>query len=551
MRTRIYATCLMTVLLLLARELAAQSKPAEATLAAKGLTKVGQTYVVANDLNLRDGLRALRHGKRELEIALSKRSQLEKKIGIATSAYADDAARIPQLQRNLAQASGVPLKYDQIVGQLNVLKAEMNEAMAFAEQCRAELKKLSETDPREAYVAATLDLSESMESAVHQYEVLAADPEVQRALDRVNAETRAKVKLGPSEEFTRELQFVRHERATINSAAIKFNNENGVPEVTVVLNGNQTVRMILDSGASLVCISWELAQQLGMNPGPNDQKNHATLADGRTVETTLMTLKSVRLGPFTAENVLCSVASREEKGTENLLGGSFLRNFVYRMDLAAGVVHMSQLTGVLVAKNSEAPRSSSPGSAPGGSGNDFPPSPPTSRPVNEQPAADPKLLIDRGWTILFRSSKPAQWNTQVHDSDSYAVTLDNAPLNMLYLRMRNSLGEYVIIPLSADELGRRVLRDKFGWEGRNYDTANACHLGIINKSLPATGPEAIDITQSPQNSGWTGYGFGNRVGKDDQQGFIWAGKPLQGTMLEIAVKATDLTAAEKQRLLSE
>jgi hypothetical protein len=70
-----------------------------------------------------------------------------------------------------------------------------------------------------------------------------------------------------------------------------------------------------------------------------------TIADGSQIEGFVSKLKSVRLGQFTVGDVECVVLPDSVKGAENLLGGSFLRHFVYRMDLGAGELHMAQMSG--------------------------------------------------------------------------------------------------------------------------------------------------------------------------------------------------------------
>jgi hypothetical protein len=121
---------------------------------------------------------------------------------------------------------------------------------------------------------------------------------------------------------------------------------------------------------------------------------------------------------------------------------------------------------------------------------------------------------------------------------------------MKYLRIRDPEGDFRIIPLTYADLGKKVVRERYGWEGRNYEKARARHLGIVDTKLPRAKTASIDVTQHP-GAGYTGYGFGNRVNKDDVQGYVWAGKPVERMVLEIAVTAEELTEEEKGKLLEE
>jgi hypothetical protein len=83
---------------------------------------------------------------------------------------------------------------------------------------------------------------------------------------------------------------------------------------------------------------------LGLSPRRNDPTVKTIIANGKTEDARLMTLRSVRLGQFTAENVPCIVTPASAGDTPLLLGGSFLRNFAYRMDMTARELHMTQLS---------------------------------------------------------------------------------------------------------------------------------------------------------------------------------------------------------------
>ena len=126
-----------------------------------------------------------------------------------------------------------------------------------------------------------------------------------------------------------------------------------------------------------------------------------------------------------------------------------------------------------------------------------------------------------------------------------AVPLAKAPQNMRYLRMSCPNGSCVIIELAYSKLREKVVGEKYGWEGTGFDKHNAVHLGIFVKAMPRDKKGSIDISMHP-NSGWTGYGFGNRVHLDDYQGYAWAGEPIEKTTFEIAVTNCDLTPGERR-----
>ena len=56
-------------------------------------------------------------------------------------------------------------------------------------------------------------------------------------------------------------------------------------------------------------------------------------------------LKSVRVGQFTVENVECAVLPPDLIAAQPLLGGSFLNQFIYKLDTAKGELHLAKIGG--------------------------------------------------------------------------------------------------------------------------------------------------------------------------------------------------------------
>ena len=144
-------------------------------------------------------------------------------------------------------------------------------------------------EPADRYAATVTQLADEMEATAKRYEAVAADAEVTTALRAVDEKDPAKLMLGPSEQFRRELVFVQNQRKKVASGAVKFTYETGTPRVIVELNGSVTAHMIVDTGASYVSIPWDMAKRLGMSPGPSDPTVKVMIADGKTQDVRLMT----------------------------------------------------------------------------------------------------------------------------------------------------------------------------------------------------------------------------------------------------------------------
>ena len=321
---------------------AATVSPAEATLKAKGLTRVGTTFVLDADAKLPEQLRKMRAAKRQLEEHARKRQNLEADIRKADAATAQLMREYTDLKSRLYE--GMPARdHNRLADQINARVANLKEAETFHDNKEKELKALVE--PRDDYVSALLEVSDAMEETAKQYETIAKDPEVATAIDKYNATAKPKARLGPSAQFAAELTPVRQMRKMLDASSIPLTMSGGVPHVDVTLNGTVAQRMVLDSGAGIVSITTELAEKLGMKPAASDPKVTLVVADGRKTEARMMTIKRVRVGQFSVENVECAVLPPEVKGDNNLLGGTFLEHFVYRMDLGAQRLHLSQVGG--------------------------------------------------------------------------------------------------------------------------------------------------------------------------------------------------------------
>ena len=90
----------------------------------------------------------------------------------------------------------------------------------------------------------------------------------------------------------------------------------------VLLNG-QTVHMVVDTGASIVVVSADTADRLGLRPALGEPQVIAQTASGRTL-TTPTTLSTVALGPIFMTDVRAIILDRSA-GQVNLLGTNFLK----------------------------------------------------------------------------------------------------------------------------------------------------------------------------------------------------------------------------------
>lgn len=103
--------------------------------------------------------------------------------------------------------------------------------------------------------------------------------------------------------------------------------------VEVKLNDTVMCLMAVDTGASLVTISRNIASQLEIDFGGERNEIEMLLADGSKAKARIVNLKSVAVGNSRAEDILAAVMdSPPGPGIDGLLGMSFLDNFSVKID---------------------------------------------------------------------------------------------------------------------------------------------------------------------------------------------------------------------------
>lgn len=101
------------------------------------------------------------------------------------------------------------------------------------------------------------------------------------------------------------------------------------------LNNKVDAQLILDTGASLVMLRKNVANELGINLDNVKPDMKAQLADGRQVNAKFIVLESIRVEGVEANNVEASILL-DEVGDgsfgDGLLGMSFLKRFNFKVD---------------------------------------------------------------------------------------------------------------------------------------------------------------------------------------------------------------------------
>jgi aspartyl protease family protein len=322
-----------------------QRQDPRVALEAHGIRVRGETLAMQAESELGHGVRAAGQLKKELTASSRKHEQSRKKKTAADKDIMSLKKRAVELNARLARVeSRDVMTHNRLVAAVNAVHGQISLLNDQTEALSGRMDQLRKesAEAREAYIQHVLDMRRLADQISQAYTNKAADPEVQAAIEQLNRETGKAYELSPSRFFREGLRRLKSLEQAVLSDSIPITRKVGnALYVTVVVNGDHTQEMIVDSGASMVSLPQETAARLGIRPSDTDPTIGLQLADGRGIRAKLVTIASMRVGKFTMENVECTVLGPEAPNALPLLGMSFLGNFKFEIDAGAGTLDMT------------------------------------------------------------------------------------------------------------------------------------------------------------------------------------------------------------------
>ena len=148
---------------------------AEELLKAKGLTRVGQQYLVDEDAKLRDALKPMRQAKSQLDAAIKKRELLEANLKDMDRELAAWHARYRELNERYSRISDTQER-NNIASQVNTLVSRLEQGEKVRDEKEKEIARFAV--PRGDYVSSVIAASDQMDAAMAKYDALSKDAEV-------------------------------------------------------------------------------------------------------------------------------------------------------------------------------------------------------------------------------------------------------------------------------------------------------------------------------------------------------------------------------------
>lgn len=345
-------------------------KGPEAVLKSHGLTvrRGGSTYVLAAESEIQLKLNEAQRIFKQLSFALRQQHEFDRAVQQTRTLVPALLEERIVLRRQLQAANRQNvILYNQLAARFN----EVNDQIGMLQVKTGDPRVKQDIDnmvsqQRANYIQAILALRELVDSTTQQYAELSRDESVKSALAALTAKSKSPFKLGPSRGFEESVKQLANREKSVLSKAVEMRRKGGVFEVDVTLNGSVTTPMIFDTGASFVAISAPFAAKIGLQPQAADPTVHLHDATGGVTAAKLMTIATVRVGPFTAHNVECVVLPPDKRDVPLLLGQSFINRFTHKVEngrLLLSQVEANEPQGNAANTSKKAPRNRRTGKA--------------------------------------------------------------------------------------------------------------------------------------------------------------------------------------------
>jgi len=311
-----------------------------------GLTKAGDRFVLADEAPVLEGMKALRATKLEADKETRARSVVDNQIAIKRKAAADAVKEYRDLERRIDTVAKPDVR-NNMIRRLNRLVSDHKAAMEAAKELETAAGKVS-TMQKVKFVDASAALAPKADAVSAKYAALAADKAVMAAVARGGP----KAALG-SQEFADAAAELKKWRSTVESEAIPLREEHGTFTVDALLN-NKPFRLSVDTGASSILLPFEVAKEIDISPTEKDPTITLRLANGSEIEGKEMILASIRVGRFTLKDVRCVVLQPGLPDPPSLLGGTFLNNFITKIDPSKNELHLTEIVAGSASKDAPA-----------------------------------------------------------------------------------------------------------------------------------------------------------------------------------------------------
>lgn len=308
---------------------------AEKILAEHDLRRNGKQIQSSVTTSITRSISGLSREKRELRLLQKDWDATDSRLKLVRQQLEQLKQQRADLSLQLARVAGDTAANNRVVGLLNVNNSQMEKVVNEREKIKSLLasKRAVLSEAEAAYAEKILTIRKDftkVESAVRQ---ALADENVSIAMKVMNVNFETPVKVDVDHVLGSLGKRVERVEQEVFSETIPLVVENRSMYVNVVV-GKKTTRMVVDSGASLICLPARVAATLGVMIPPNAPQMELVVANGDRIGARGVVLPRVRIGEFEVENVDAAVLDAAADAAEPLLGMSFLDHFKFEINAA-------------------------------------------------------------------------------------------------------------------------------------------------------------------------------------------------------------------------
>ena len=307
---------------------------AKARLVAKGMHVTHSGLCLSQETEFGKEFRAATTLKRKLATAVRELAATERDVEKLHENLHERMRANVDISNRLANGGANVFEHNQLVGAANANVSAINLLMQEQELSRKEVDRTraAVNSAREKYVQQIVKLRGLADKIEARYAELKKDSEVQTALGDWNKAAKTAFEIKPSRSFQLSLKQLALLEKTVVTDKIPLRREGNGYFATVFINGQHLQEMVVDTGASAMVLPYRAAMECGVRIDVSAVPVQMVVASGARFKSKMVTLESVRVGKFTAQNVECVVLPPEATNAPLLLGMTFLGRFNFSIN---------------------------------------------------------------------------------------------------------------------------------------------------------------------------------------------------------------------------
>ncbi|MFG0264468.1 MAG: TIGR02281 family clan AA aspartic protease [Rhodopirellula sp. JB055] len=308
---------------------------AEKILQAAGLRCSGKSLIANESAEIARSMTALSKQRRELTLEQKELNGLLMQVQQINEQIRNLESQDGELNLQLARVAGNDVaSNNRIVALINAnrtrvgqLRSQRTDTQELANDQRSNLNS-----KEAAYAEAVFQIRQDLNSLRQTIAQTLKDPKVKIAVQVMNANQGIPASISAEDILqTIELRLAKIEQEVFSESIPLEIERNGSLYVTVSVN-NHPVRMVVDSGATLVTLPSETAKELKIEIPTDAPLLRLVMASGDEISAKRVQLDSVRVGQFEAKNVSCAILDPIASRADPMLGMSYLGEFKFEID---------------------------------------------------------------------------------------------------------------------------------------------------------------------------------------------------------------------------